>query len=294
MKHFSRNKTESGFTLIEILVVILVIGILAAIAVPVFLNQRTKANDSAIVSDLKQAGMLIEGQGKFTGTIPSDYKASKGVTLTAMRTSDRDNKITSSQFVDGNSPNWYTFLHNGSSATTNVVTNPSDGYKGMNYRRITITNGPAGAVSGQFVGYDTPTLVMKGESYTVGVAMRHNYTGCRSMHIEFKGSSVEFAGGIVSKQVCFTANQWGYYEFTGTSTGDNVNRIVMSLYAQNMLVGQTFDTTGAVMVKGTTVNSDAALDNSGNDFCILGRHENNLNKVWSYSSLDGGVREGPC
>jgi type IV pilus assembly protein PilA len=105
-----RTRVESGFTLIELLVVILIIGILAAVAVPVFLNQRQKANDSAVVSDLKQAGMLIEGQGKFTGTIPTDYKASKGVTVTAMRTSERNNQITSSQFVDGNSGTWGTFV----------------------------------------------------------------------------------------------------------------------------------------------------------------------------------------
>src|SRR4051794_30225870 len=40
------TQEESGFTLVELLVVMLILGLLAAIAIPAFFNQRDKAKDA--------------------------------------------------------------------------------------------------------------------------------------------------------------------------------------------------------------------------------------------------------
>ena len=53
--HKKLNHDESGFTLIELMVVVLIIAILIAIAIPTFLGARSRAQDKQAQSNLRNA-----------------------------------------------------------------------------------------------------------------------------------------------------------------------------------------------------------------------------------------------
>ena len=70
MKSFPRGQARRGFTLVEIMVVVVIIGLLAALAIPAFQRVRQKARLSRMANDLRTYSQAFEQYAAQNGTFP--------------------------------------------------------------------------------------------------------------------------------------------------------------------------------------------------------------------------------
>ena len=84
-----RPRSDEGFTLIELMVVVIIIAILLAIAVPTFLGARSRARDSVAKTSLRVSLSAAR-------VVYQDTQSFSGATYTAMGTAEG-----SLSFLDG-------------------------------------------------------------------------------------------------------------------------------------------------------------------------------------------------
>lgn len=118
---FMNKKNEKGFTLIELMIVIAIIGILAAIAIPQFAAYRTRSYNSAAQSDLKNAATAQEAYYIDYNTYANAVSKLTGTSGGFYQTADVDLQISNV------SSNHYTMTANHLSGNTTYTMNGPGG-----------------------------------------------------------------------------------------------------------------------------------------------------------------------
>jgi type II secretion system protein G len=97
-----RNKTKRGFTLVELLIVIIIIAVLAAVAIPKFANSSQRSKDSALRAELKLLRNAVELFKNDTGVYPAalaDLALEQGsAPATGMDSAGASKPIVASEF----------------------------------------------------------------------------------------------------------------------------------------------------------------------------------------------------
>ena len=103
--HTKASSKGSGFTLVEILMVLAVLGLLAAIAIPQFMSYRSRAIDAEMKSDLRNTAIAIEAYFAKQTALPAStaeiagygFQPTAGVTLSYVILSPTSYRLTAAK-----------------------------------------------------------------------------------------------------------------------------------------------------------------------------------------------------
>ncbi|MCD6539821.1 MAG: prepilin-type N-terminal cleavage/methylation domain-containing protein [Candidatus Omnitrophica bacterium] len=104
---------KKGFTLVEIMIVVAIIALLAAIAIPNLLRARLNANDAAAKADLQALVTALESYAAANGVYPTSQDALRNATPPYLN-----------EDMCGKTKHGYTFKCNLSAANYTITATP--------------------------------------------------------------------------------------------------------------------------------------------------------------------------